>query len=127
MSVKFVTDKCPGCPGICTDQCFRGFYEIFFRPCGIQIWDSIRPDATSKNSIRVVAPWRIYSNSIFAHCPGRGGLSGYLCSNACIPVISSVEMICPPSWLDSCAFWYMLHISFTFCVKDFGSYSFSEE
>lgn len=39
MGVKFIADKCPGGLGICTDQCFHGFYEIFFRPCGIQIGD----------------------------------------------------------------------------------------
>ena len=71
---------------------------------GFRYGTSIRPDATSKNPIRPVVPWRIYSNSVFAHCPGRGSLSGYLCSSACIPVISSVEMICCPSRLDSCAF-----------------------
>lgn len=88
---------------------------------------STRPVATSKNPIRLVVPWRIYSNSILAHWPGNGSLSGYLCSSACIPVISSVETMCAPSRLCSWALWYRPHISFTFCAKESGSSSFSEE
>lgn len=56
-----------------------------------------------QKTIRLVMPWRIYSNSIFAHCSGRGSLSGYLYSNACTPVILSVEMTWLPSWPDSYA------------------------
>ena len=64
---------------------------------------SIRPVATSKNPMRLVVPWRIYLNSILAHWPGNGSLSGYLCSSACTPVISSVETMCAPSRLCSWA------------------------
>ena len=37
---------------------------------------SIRPVATSKKPMRLVVPWRIYSNSIRAVFPGITGLSG---------------------------------------------------
>ena len=63
---------------------------------------SIRPVATSKKPMRLVVPWRIYSNSIRAAFPGITGLSGYLCSNAWIPVISSTDIVWPPfSWTSS--------------------------
>lgn len=88
---------------------------------------SIRPVATSKNPMRLVVPWRIYSNSILAHWPGNGSLSGYLCSSACTPVISSVETMCAPSRLCSWALWYRPQISFTFRAKDSGASVFSEE
>ena len=94
---------------------------------GFKYGASMRPVATSKKPVRLVVPWRIYSNSIFAHCPGWGSLSGYLCSSACIPVISSVEITWPPSWLESCALRYISHISFTFRAKDSGSSAFSVE
>ena len=87
---------------------------------------SIRPVATSKNPMRLVVPWRIYSNSILAHWPGNGSLSGYLCSSACTPVISSMETMCAPSRLCSWALWYRPQISFTFRAKDSGASVFSE-
>ena len=62
---------------------------------------NIFPVATSKRPIRLVVPWRIYSNSIFASCPGSGSLSGYLCSNAWTPVISSVETTQVSSFIRS--------------------------
>ena len=38
MDIKAITDKCPGCFRIRVYQSFHGFYEIFFCPCGIQVW-----------------------------------------------------------------------------------------
>lgn len=61
---------------------------------------SSRPVATSKKPIRLVVPWRMYSNSIRAAFPGITGLSGYLCSSAWIPVISSTDTVCAP-FLDA--------------------------
>ena len=61
-------------------------FRVLFR---YGVW--ILPSATRRNAIRLMVPWRMYSNSCSAGLPGRTGLSGYLRSNAWIPVISSVE------------------------------------
>ena len=88
---------------------------------------NIFPVATSKRPIRLVVPWRIYSNSIFASCPGSGSLSGYLCSNAWTPVISSVETTQVSSFIRSVLLRYKEQISFTFAAKVSGLSLFSGE
>lgn len=72
---------------------------------GFRYGDSIRPVATSKKPIRLVVPWRMYSNSIRAAFSGITGLSGYLCSSAWIPVISSTDMVWPPAAQAASASW----------------------
>lgn len=72
---------------------------------GFRYGDSMRPVATSKKPIRLVVPWRMYSNSIRAAFPGITGLSGYLCSSAWIPVISSTDMVWPPAAQAASASW----------------------
>ena len=48
-------------------------FRVLFR---YGVW--ILPSATRRNAIRLMVPWRMYSNSCSAGLPGRTGLSGYL-------------------------------------------------
>lgn len=72
---------------------------------GFRYGISMRPVATSKKPMRLAVPWRMYSNSIRAAFPGITGLSGYLCSSAWIPVISSTDMVWPPAAQTASASW----------------------
>ncbi len=97
MGVQAIAYKCPRGLRVCPFQCFYGFHKILFCACGVKIrhfhtacCNIKEPDEAGR------AMAKIYSNSILAHWPGNGSLSGYLCSSACTPVISSAETMCTP-------------------------------
>src|SRR5918912_1978756 len=69
------------------------------------------PVATSKLMKNEQVPWRVYSNSRRATCPGRGGRSGAKRSSACTCVSSSVLTVRWPAWARSGAVRYTAHTS----------------
>ena len=97
--------KVQDAPGSVSTNARTAFTKSSSVRVGFRYGFSIRPVATSKNPIRLVVPWRIYSNSMQAGLPGITGLSGYLCSNAWIPVISSMDTVWPPASWTVCASW----------------------